>query len=79
MWAGQRAINSMDKQPIVAPIPGMIYVGAATGNGILKSDAIGRTTAALHNGEHEAVLFDGKTLRVSDLGIDNRNVGLEKF
>jgi glycine/D-amino acid oxidase-like deaminating enzyme len=69
----------MDKQPIVAPIPGMIYVGAATGNGILKSDAIGRTTAALHNGEQEAVLFDGRTLRISDLGIANRNVGLEKF
>ncbi len=79
MWAGQRAINSMDKQPIVAPIPGMIYVGAATGNGILKSDAIGRTAAALHNGEQEAVLFDRRTLRVSDLGIANRNVGLEKF
>ena len=79
MWAGQRAINSMDKQPIVAPSPGMIYVGAATGNGILKSDALGRTTAALHNGEKEAVLFDGRTLRVSDLGISNRNVGLEKF
>jgi len=79
MWAGQRAINSMDKQPIVAPTPGMIYVGAATGNGILKSDAIGRTAAALYNGEQEAVLFNGKTLRVSDLGIANRNVGLEKF
>lgn len=79
MWAGQRAINSMDKQPIVAPTPGMIYVGAATGNGILKSDAIGRTAAALYNGDQEAVLFDGKTLRVSDLGITNRNVGLEKF
>ena len=79
MWAGQRAINSMDKQPIVAPFPGLIYVGAATGNGILKSDAIGRTVAALYNGEQKAVLFDGQTLRVSDLGITNRNVGLEKF
>lgn len=79
MWAGQRAINSMDKQPIVAPTPGMIYVGAATGNGILKSDALGRTVAALHNGDQEAVLFDGKMLRVSDLGITNRNVGLEQF
>jgi hypothetical protein len=57
----------------------MIYVGAATGNGILKSDALGRTVAALHNEDQEAVLFDGKTLRVSDLGISNRNVGIEKF
>jgi FAD-dependent oxidoreductase domain-containing protein 1 len=79
MWAGQRAINSVDKQPVVVPTPGMIYVGAATGNGILKSDAIGRTVAALHNGEPEALLFDGKKLRVSDLGIKNRNVGIERF
>lgn len=79
MWAGQRAINSWDKQPIVMPSPGLIYVGAATGNGILKSDALGRTTAALHNGEKKATLFDGSTLRVSDLGVSDRNVGLEKF
>ena len=79
MWAGQRAINSVDKQPVVVPTPGMIYVGAATGNGILKSDALGRTVAALHNGESEAVLFDGKRLRVSDLGIKDRKVGIERF
>jgi len=79
MWAGQRAINSWDKQPIVMPGPGLIYVGAATGNGILKSDGIGRTAAALHNGEKEAEMYDGSRLRVSDLGIANRNVGLEKF
>ena len=79
MWAGQRAVNNMDQQPVVAPSPGMIYVGAATGNGILKSDALGRTVAALHNGEPEAVLFDGKKLRVSDLGIKDRNVGIERF
>jgi glycine/D-amino acid oxidase-like deaminating enzyme len=79
MWAGQRAINSMDKHPIVAPSPGMIYVGAATGNGILKSDALGRTVAALYNGEKEATLFDGSILKVSDLGVTNRNVGIENF
>jgi glycine/D-amino acid oxidase-like deaminating enzyme len=79
MWAGQRSINGVDKQPVVVPTPGMIYVGAATGNGILKSDALGRTVAALHNGEPEAELFDGRTLRVSDLGIKDRNVGIERF
>jgi glycine/D-amino acid oxidase-like deaminating enzyme len=79
MWAGQRAINSVDKQPVVVPTPGMIYVGAATGNGILKSDALGRTVAALHNGESEAELFDGKKIRVSGLGIKNRKVGIERF
>jgi glycine/D-amino acid oxidase-like deaminating enzyme len=79
MWAGQRSINSVDKQPVVVPTPGMIYVGAATGNGILKSDALGRTVASLLNGEPEAELFDGRTLRVSDLGIKDRKVGIERF
>jgi glycine/D-amino acid oxidase-like deaminating enzyme len=79
MWAGQRSINSVDKQPVVVPTPGMIYVGAATGNGIMKSDALGRTVAALHNGEAEAVLFDGRKLRVSDFGIKDRKVGIERF
>jgi glycine/D-amino acid oxidase-like deaminating enzyme len=79
MWAGQRAINNMDKQPVVVPSPGMIYVGAATGNGILKSDALGRTVAALHNGESETILYDGNKIRVNDLGIKNRKVGIEIF
>lgn len=79
MWAGQRSINGVDKQPVVVPTPGMIYVGAATGNGILKSDALGRTVAALHNGEAEAELFDRRKLRVSDLGIKDRKVGIERF
>ena len=79
MWAGQRSINSVDKQPVVVPTPGMIYVGAATGNGILKSDALGRTVASLHNGEPEAELFDGRTLCVADLGIKDRKVGVERF
>jgi len=79
MWAGQRSINGVDKQPVVVPTPGMIYVGAATGNGIMKSDALGRTVAALHNGEAEAVLFDGRKLRVADLGIKDRKVGIERF
>jgi len=32
MWAGQRAINRYDASPVVAPAPGMIYVGSATGS-----------------------------------------------
>ena len=59
MWAGQYAINSYDETPVVAPAPGMIYVGAASGSGIMKCDALGRIVAALHAGEEEAELFGG--------------------
>ncbi len=79
MWAGQRAVNSYDMIPVVAPAPGMIYLGAATGNGILKCDALGRIVAALHADEEEAELYDGRRFKVSDIGIDSRNIEREAF
>jgi len=79
MWAGQYAINSFDENPIVAPAPGMIYVGAASGSGIMKCDSLGRIVAALHAGEEETELFGGHRFKVADLGIHNRNVEKEEF
>ena len=79
MWAGQYAINGYDGLPVVAPAPGMIYVGAASGSGIMKCDALGRTVAALHSGEEETELYGGRRLRVADLGIQTRNVERESF
>jgi len=79
MWAGQRAINRYDRIPVVAPAPGMIYVGSATGYGITKCDALGRTVAALYADEEEVELFGGRRLKAADLGIETRNVGKEVF
>jgi FAD-dependent oxidoreductase domain-containing protein 1 len=79
MWAGQYAINSLDLTPVVTSSPGMIYVGAASGSGIMKSDALGRIVAAEYAGRRDADLFGGRKFRVSDLGIENRNVEKETF
>lgn len=79
MWAGQRAVNSFDKIPVVAPEPGMIYVGAATGNGILKCDSLGRIVASLYAGENEARLHGDRLFKVADLGVTTRNVEKETF
>lgn len=79
MWAGQRAVNRFDKIPVVEGIPGMIYVGAATGNGIMKCDSLGRVVAALHAGEEEAELYGGQSVRVSDLNVKERSVEKEHF
>ena len=76
-WAGQYAINGFDELPVVKSVPGMIYVGAASGSGIMKCDAIGRIAAALHSGEEEAELFGGRRFRVSDLGIHHRRAERE--
>jgi len=79
MWAGQYAINGFDGIPVVAPAPGMIYVGAASGSGIMKSDALGRVAAALYVGDEEAELYGGRSFRVADLGVRSRRVEREEF
>jgi glycine/D-amino acid oxidase-like deaminating enzyme len=78
-WAGQRAINRVDQTPVVAPAPGMIYVGSATGYGLTKSDALGRVVAALYSNEEEVELFGGRCIHVSDLGIEDRKIMKETF
>jgi glycine/D-amino acid oxidase-like deaminating enzyme len=78
-WAGQRSVNGLDKTPVVAPAPGMIYVGSATGYGVTKCDALGRVVATVYTGEEEAELYGGRRIRASDLGLEKRNVGWETF
>jgi glycine/D-amino acid oxidase-like deaminating enzyme len=79
MWAGQRAVNGYDLMPVVVPGPGFIYVGAATGNGILKSDALGRIVAGAYQREKTVELFGGLKFNVSDLGIKDRDIDREPF
>jgi len=79
MWAGQRAVNRFDKIPVVEGMPGLIYVGAATGNGIMKCESLGRVVAARYAGEEEAELFGGRSVRVSDIGVKDRRVEKERF
>lgn len=79
MWAGQRAINRYDAVPVVAPAPGMIYVGSATGSGITKCDALGRTVAAVYADEKEIELYGGRRFEASDIGIGTRKVEKESF
>jgi len=79
MWAGQYAVNGYDGMPVVAPASGMIYVGAASGSGIMKCDALGRVAASLYTGEEEAELFGGRRFKVADLGVEDRNVERETF
>ena len=78
-WAGQRAVNNLDRTPVVAPGPGMIYIGSASGYGITKSDALGRVVAAVYMRKKEAELFGGRRIRVSDISIEERNIGKETF
>ncbi len=79
MWAGQYAVNSLDETPVLYEAPGLCYVGAASGSGIMKADSLGRLTDALAAGEPEATLFGGRKFRVADLGVRHRHVEHELF
>jgi len=78
-WAGLYAICTLDHQPVVFEEADMIFVGGASGSGIIKADAVGRVAASLYSGLEEAELYDGRTMRVSDLGLRNRRVEREVF
>jgi glycine/D-amino acid oxidase-like deaminating enzyme len=77
MWAGQYDINSFDKTPVVEVGSGFIYVGASSGSGIMKADALGRIVDAAYEEEVYANLFGDRMFRVSDLGISHRNIEKE--
>jgi glycine/D-amino acid oxidase-like deaminating enzyme len=79
MWAGQYAINSLDETPVLYSIPGLYYIGAASGSGIMKADSLGRVLEALVNGEDYAELYGGKKFKISHLGIKHRHVDHEDF
>ncbi len=79
MWAGLYDVNSLDQTPVVDRRPGMIYVGASSGSGIMKSDALGRIVEAAYSGESEAELYGGRKFRVADLGVVGRRVVEETF
>jgi glycine/D-amino acid oxidase-like deaminating enzyme len=78
-WAGQYDINSFDQTPIVESGAGIIYVGASSGSGIMKSDALARIVDAVYEEEPEAELYGGRRFRVSDIGVKNRRIERESL
>ncbi|MFH1180569.1 MAG: FAD-binding oxidoreductase [Candidatus Bathyarchaeota archaeon] len=78
-WAGQYAINSFDESPVIYKESGLLYVGAGSGSGIMKGDALGRIASALYYGEADATLYGGRKFKVSDLGVHHRKIEPEKF
>ena len=78
-FAGLYEINSIDGQPLIFEENGLMFVGGASGSGILKADAVGRIAAALYSGDEYALLYGDKKFKVSDLGLKHRNVDPEKL
>lgn len=78
-WAGQYAMNVLDGQPVIFEEDNVIVVGSDSGSGNMKADAVGRIAAALYAGQEHALLHGDKQFKVSDLGLQKRNVESEKL
>ncbi len=78
-FAGSYEISTLDGQPVVFEENDLIVVGGASGSGIMKADALGRIATALYSGETYAVLYEDRQFKVSDLGLKNRCVELERL
>lgn len=79
MWAGQYDVNTLDANPHVFEEASAILAVGLSGSGIMKADAVGRTVAALHARKEYAELYGGRKIKVSRLGVAERDVGVERF
>ena len=77
--AGLYACNTIDRVPYVFERYGLIIVSGCSGSGIMKADAIGRIVDALYRGKEKAELYGNMKFKVSDLGVEKRNVENEEF
>ena len=79
MWAGQYDVNTLDANPYIFEEAGVIVAAGLSGSGIMKADAVGRTVAALYAKKEHAELYGGRKIKVSRLGVAERDAGLERF
>jgi len=79
MWAGQYDVNTMDANPYIFEEAGIIVAAGLSGSGIMKADAVGRMVAALYAKKKHAELYGGRAIKVSRLGVAERDVGIERF
>jgi len=57
----------------------LIIITGCSGSGIMKADAIGRIVDALYQKKEEAELYGNVKFKVSDIGVEKRNVENEEF
>lgn len=78
-WAGYYAYHWPDKNPVIENDGNIFWASGTSGSGIMKADGIGRAAAAKLLGYEQVELFDGDTIKVTDLSLRDRNTGHEKF
>ncbi|MCL4447935.1 MAG: FAD-binding oxidoreductase [Thermoplasmatales archaeon] len=78
-WTGYYSLNTQDKTPYVFQFLNAIVATGGSGAGLMKADSIGRIVASMAAGIESTTLFDKSKIKNSDLGITERNVGIESL
>ncbi len=78
-WTGYYSLSTQDKTPYIFSFLNGVVATGGSGAGLMKSDSIGRIVTSLVLGKKRTTLFDGSIIINDDLGIENRNVGIESL
>lgn len=68
-WAGQYAYNTFDDQPFVKKVENLVITTGDSGMGLVASATLGKAVSAVVNEEEEIQLYNGETMKVSDLSL----------
>jgi glycine/D-amino acid oxidase-like deaminating enzyme len=58
-------------------VNGLVVVAGLSGSGIMKADSTGRIASALIDKKKHAVLYGGRKVKVSSVGVSEREVDPE--
>ncbi|MEM3489986.1 MAG: FAD-binding oxidoreductase [Nitrososphaerota archaeon] len=78
-WTGYYSLNTQDKTPYIFKFLNSVVATGGSGAGLMKSDSIGRIVSSVLEGNETTELFDGSRVRNKDIGVINRNVGIESL
>ncbi len=78
-WTGYYSLSTQDKTPYIFPFLNGIVATGGSGAGLMKADSIGRIVASIVSGKKRTTLFNGSIITNSNLGMEDRNVGIEKL
>jgi len=79
MWAGYYSYNTIDSHPYIFKELNLIVATGTSGSGLMKGDSIGRVVEGLYSQREDTILFGGKLIKTSSLGVKERNLPPEEF
>ncbi|MEM3667411.1 MAG: FAD-binding oxidoreductase [Thermoproteota archaeon] len=78
-WTGYYSLNTQDKTPYIFKFLNSVVATGGSGAGLMKADSIGRIVSSVLVDNKTTKLFDGSRVTNKDLGVIDRNVGIESL